>query len=294
MGGNIEMVPNEGGGSIFRFTIPAPVAEDVTDPSLNTIVETPAELPSSVKVMVVEDYPVNRELFIMIMEKLGADVISAEDGQEAVEKVHSGLDIIFMDIQMPRMNGYQAAAELRKRGYTIPIIAITAGTLEEEQKLCLDAGFNDILFKPFKRPGIEAMYRKWLDISMQEKHMNTSEDAQMEYGNEVFNAQDLLDTFMEDEERAKAMLKLFVERTMGQLESLPHLNEAKDWEEARRLAHTIKGASRTLSGLELGNAAARLEKAYKELDMEEINAAYAPVMEEYKRFKKATEKFLQT
>ncbi len=115
------------------------------------------------RVLVVEDHEVNQKLFAMILEKLECDTVIANDGVEALRAVAlHDFTVIFMDIQMPRMNGYEAARHLRERGFARPIIAVTAGVLEDEKKRCLDAGMNDILIKPFKRSDIEAMLRKAL------------------------------------------------------------------------------------------------------------------------------------
>ena len=108
----------------------------------------------------------------------------------------------------------------------------------------------------------------------------------------VFNQADLLDTFMEDSEKAKSLLSQFIERTIRQLEELPRLTEAKNWQEAHRLAHTIKGAAKMLAGEELGNAAEQLERAYKKAELPEVEAALPLVVKAFERFKSAAKEFL--
>ncbi|MDR0448179.1 MAG: response regulator [Treponema sp.] len=305
MGGTIEMIPNKGGGSIFRFTIPAEEAEPET---LNDLV-IPLEVVKSMsvtevsfsgKVLIVEDYSINRNLFVMIMEKMGIQTIQAEDGIKALEKVSSDIDMVFMDIQMPQMNGYETAAEMRRQGFKMPIIAVTAGVLGEEQKQCREAGFNDILFKPFKKPVIEAMFHKWAAKTKQNDHVDDpfnetpAEPAENQKNFQIFNRDFLMDTFMNDGESAKALLVRFLDRITGQLGILPALMEKKDWAEAYRIAHTIKGTAMTFSGMELGNAAARLERAYKLVDLKEMESALPHLMETYKNFKNAADEFLQS
>jgi HPt (histidine-containing phosphotransfer) domain-containing protein len=99
---------------------------------------------------------------------------------------------------------------------------------------------------------------------------------------------------MNDEESAKTLLGRFLERSNEQLEMLPILTKKENWEEAHRIAHTIKGSSKTLSGMELGNAAEKLEKAYKSVDMKEIEAALPYLIETYNHFKDAAENFIQS
>ncbi|MCL1815110.1 MAG: ATP-binding protein [Treponema sp.] len=318
MGGTIEMVPNKENGSIFRFTIPAEEADPDTnvhetawndlvvpseqvkpeagkeflDPEKSPILLDGApELDGTRKVLIVEDHPVNRQLFTMIIEKLGVKAISAEDGLDALEKASFNPDLIFMDIQMPRMNGYEAAAELRRRGFTKPLIAVTAGVQEDEQNQCREAGFDDIIFKPFKRLDIEAMFQKWVTGKTR-----TAAESQMatDKRSAVFSKEDLLDTFMQEAENAKTLMSQFLKRTGEQLEILPVLTKEKNWEEAFRIVHMIKGAAKTLSGMELGDAAARLEKAYKQIDMQEIEAALPTLLEAYQCFTSAAKEFLES
>ncbi|MCL1813789.1 MAG: ATP-binding protein [Treponema sp.] len=329
MQGTIEMVPNQESGSVFRFTIPAKEADpnavieetaensvqlqdDIQNDSAKENTEASladlfvpaekqkstiaAEFLSSEKVMIVEDHPVNRQLFVLIMEKLGIQAVQAEDGQDALEKADSSLDLVFMDIQMPRMNGYEAAAELRKRGFTKPLIAVTASLLAEEKKLCFDAGFDDILPKPFKRPDVEAMLRKWTRPSELANQLPLA--SQSEYAAEttknaqVFNSEELLDTFMHNAESAKTLLAHYIERSAEQLKNLPILTKEKNWEEAHRSVHSIKGSARTLSGMELGNAAAVMETAYKQVDINTIESSMPALCEAFEHFKSAAEEFL--
>ena len=321
MSGKIEMVPNKGGGSIFRFTIPAEEADPNNDTEENSEAllsdlvvpaekqkgNTAAEFLSTaaLKVMIVEDHPVNRQLFVLIMEKIGVQTIQAEDGLDALEKAEPGLDIIFMDIQMPRMNGYEAATELRKRGFKKPLIAVTASVLAEEKKLCYDAGFDDILPKPFKKPDIEAMLRKWGELLLADQSAkdgqnktnssadNTSLSTETK-NNQVFNGEELMDTFMQSSDSAKTLLAHYLERSEEQLKNLPALTKEKNWEEAHRSVHSIKGSARTLSGMELGNAAAVMEMAYKQVDIPKIESSMPALYEAFERFKNAAEVFLKT
>jgi len=348
-GGTIEMVPNKGGGSIFRFTIPAEQAESPEQAAEQTEPAEPAaEIPDdfiipaekasagndaefyqlpdtftfpanekspsvlessentssakdtgALKILVVEDHPVNRRLFEMVLEKIGAEVFSAEDGIEALELTASNsMDLIFMDIQMPRMNGYEAAAELRKRGFKRPLIATTAGVLAEEQNQCWKAGFNDILPKPFKRPHIEAMIDKWAGKTSAfigwQNHQKTEQVPVQAMPQGVFSTEYLLNTFMNNEESAKTLLAGYIKRTAEQLEGLPDLMREQKWEEACRTAHMIRGSAMTLSGMDLGQAAALLETACKQADAAAAEPALAATAGAFGGFRAAAEDFLQS
>jgi CheY-like chemotaxis protein/HPt (histidine-containing phosphotransfer) domain-containing protein len=256
-------------------------------------------------VLIVEDHQVNRKLFALIMEKLRLKAVLAEDGVDALEKAGGNVDIVFMDLQMPRMNGFEAAAELRRRGFDRPIIAVTAGVMDGEQNRCMESGFDDMLLKPFKRPDIEAMLEKWKGKPGQNRLVpeGRAQADRVQAGGEqrsgvaanveeIFNPNDLVDTFLEDGETARSLLKKFLEHSEAQIGLLKSLEEAGTWEEARRIAHTVKGSSLTLSGKELGAAAARLETAYRNAATAEIESAYEPFIAAFGRFKAAAEAYL--
>ena len=103
-------------------------------------------------ILVAEDHVVNQVLFKTILKNIGHNVDIANNGLEAVEAVKSNsYDIIFMDVQMPEMNGYEATIEIRKLGSKIPIVAVTASAIKGEKEKCISVGMTDFLSKPFKK-----------------------------------------------------------------------------------------------------------------------------------------------
>ena len=114
-------------------------------------------------ILVVEDHPVNKQLLKIVLEKHGYSVDTAEDGQEAIKKVkESNFDLIFMDVQMPILDGYEATKKIRSLGIKTPIIACTAGSQENEKETALSFGMNDILSKPFTKEELEKILNKQL------------------------------------------------------------------------------------------------------------------------------------
>jgi CheY-like chemotaxis protein len=115
--------------------------------------------------LLVEDNAVNRKLASYMLTKAGYRLSSAEDGEKALEMYTAEpekYDLIFMDIQMPRMNGLEVTRLIREKGFTeIPIIAMTAQSMKGDREKCLAAGMNDYIAKPIKREIVFAMVKKW-------------------------------------------------------------------------------------------------------------------------------------
>jgi len=118
---------------------------------------------SGLTVLAAEDHPINQKLIQTFITQFGAEVLTAANGQEAVDciKAHPEVDLIFMDILMPIKTGLQATIEIREGGYKGLIIACTANTDTADFNLYLENGIDDILTKPFKRKSIEAVFKKW-------------------------------------------------------------------------------------------------------------------------------------
>ncbi len=103
------------------------------------------------RILLGEDNPIARKMTRWMLEKLGHEVVTAADGIEALAAAtRASYDLILMDMQMPRMDGLEAAAALRRRGITTPIVAMTAGVADDDRRRCIDAGMDDYVVKPLK------------------------------------------------------------------------------------------------------------------------------------------------
>ena len=122
------------------------------------------------RILLVEDNPTNRLIASAMLKKLGyVHVDMAEDGAAGLEKVASGhYDLILMDCLMPNMDGYTATRELRRRGITQPILAITANVMPEDTELCLASGMNAHLHKPINIQALAEALEHWLPRDSQE------------------------------------------------------------------------------------------------------------------------------
>ncbi len=158
MGGQINLTSAENQGSTFFFTLPLPAATPDSrkkKPKAATPTAPSGEAPlADIRVLLVEDNLVNAKLASRILDKNGAVVHWAEDGQKAVDAwAENEFDVVLMDVQMPIMDGFTATAEIRARegeDNHIPIIALTAHALAGYREKCLAAGMDDFLTKPLK------------------------------------------------------------------------------------------------------------------------------------------------
>jgi two-component system, sensor histidine kinase and response regulator len=128
--------------------------------------------PGTTRVLLVEDSPVNMEVGIAILESMGCIVETAENGLRALDRHASGeYSLIFMDRQMPEMDGFDATAEIRRReaaaGRRTPIVALTPSVVEDSRERCLAVGMDDYLAKPFTLEQMRAMLDTWLTLPKQ-------------------------------------------------------------------------------------------------------------------------------
>ncbi|MEJ2039937.1 MAG: response regulator [Desulfosarcinaceae bacterium] len=120
----------------------------------------------SIRILLAEDNPVNQKLATMMLGKAGYQVDVAGNGSEAVKKYSSApsdYDLIFMDVQMPEMDGKEATQRLRELGYhDIPIVAMTAHAMKGDREMCLESGMNDYITKPIKRQTVFDVIEKYV------------------------------------------------------------------------------------------------------------------------------------
>ncbi len=159
LGGSIDFQSREGIGTTFTVKIPlgeigkSSLTDDKIQVEPEQIVNTADELMRiSGKILVADDMEDNRNLLSLVLKKVGLEVDTAENGRVALEMAAlNAYDLIFLDMQMPEVDGYEVARTLRARGATQPVISITASVMEDSLATCLEAGCDACLRKPFRR-----------------------------------------------------------------------------------------------------------------------------------------------
>ncbi|MGQ4879775.1 ATP-binding protein [Billgrantia sp. LNSP4103-1] len=256
MGGKIGVDSHPGQGSRFWIELPlkAVGAEEPEPPAPPPILE-PAE---GSKVLLVEDNPVNQQVAVAMLERHACDVTVADSGSRALELAErTPFDMIFMDVQMPGMDGLETTRRLRAMpGWParVPIVAMTAGGPGAERERCLAAGMTDYLVKPLRRADLATALKQGLPGK-----------SRGETSDEFVTAGMLDENVLKELEGSlgpEALARLFAvhrEQLQQHVESLQAAYECGDLAAMAARAHRIKGESGSLGGRRLAEVARRLE-----------------------------------
>jgi len=217
------------------------------------------------KILIAEDHEVNRTLFKIIIEKMGGLPLVAMNGIEAVELYKKMLpDMVFLDLQMPELNGFETAVQLRQLGAIIPIVAVSASALKSEVEKAKISGMDDFISKPFKRIDVENSFEKFFFLSHEAENEIQKPPFEENLTNRNFNPAEALDIFMGNTAVLHRVLKNFLIRSESDLVKLQSELNAGNTDGVFRIAHTMKGSAYNLTAMVLGENAAEIEKQAKE------------------------------
>ena len=229
--------------------------------------------PDGPSLLVAEDNPVNQRVAVALLAKRGYRVDLATDGAEAVEMAAgAAYAAILMDCQMPRLDGYQATAEIRRRegdGRHVPIIAMTASTMAGARERCLAAGMDDYIGKPMRPEDLDAVMSRTLAAGPGVAHRDVATHRHEVAGDEtpVFD-DSMLAEALDDEEARRQLLKLFLDQATTTVERLAAAVKAGDTEGVQRLTHALKGDSDAIGAFRLAEVSQRLHGAAQERRMD--------------------------
>jgi len=259
----------------------AAVTPDVDLETWQATIHQPTHLndSSNLKILLVEDHPINQTVILNQLQMLGYKPDCASNGSEALAKLQAqSYDIVFMDCQMPVLDGYDATRELRRQEganrHTI-VIALTASALESDREKCLAVGMDDFLSKPFDQDTLQAMIERWAK-SGEAGEAKGAEEAKGA-GEAEINSSRLastgfyLDHTLFDPERLqeisrgqialqKQLVQAFVKHAQPGLEQMYHALEMEDFEMLEQQAHRLKGTSANIGVRLIPKIAAQLEQ----------------------------------
>jgi CheY-like chemotaxis protein len=253
-----------GAGSAFWFSLRYPKGQTSrsVQPANGVEAETirkmsaapPSAAPAALRVLVADDSVVNRQITKELLEHLGYQVDQVVDGVEVLLAMQSNAyAAVLMDCQMPKMSGYDATKELRRRehGARTPIIAVTAHAMAGERERALEAGMDDYLAKPLCPEGLAATMRRWTSGTPSTTDEMPSTAQPNETSAEILSSKS---------RRSQKVAKLFLEELAGRLNRLRRSLDLADIEGWQADAHQLKGSSVSIGALRLAKTMAELEE----------------------------------
>jgi two-component system, sensor histidine kinase and response regulator len=230
------------------------------------------------KILLAEDKPMNRKLATLLLEKKGYFVVSANDGQEVLEKLKTEhFDLILMDVQMPKMDGLEATTRIRNSDdqtiRDIPIIAMTAYSAKEDREKCLLAGMDYYISKPINT---EELYNAISRV------ISARETGKMQGSEPPRDVKDMVDRMDGNLELLGELVEMFFEDYPKDLFKLTRALEKKDLKTLVTIIHGLKGELGNIGMTAAYKIACDLDKLFKKNNLEEVPEMVRKLIREVK------------
>jgi CheY-like chemotaxis protein len=306
MGGSFRIESTVGVGSSFSFELQLGITSEELhqnvrqEPikrgagSLSEKLQTRGEQLKGKRILVAEDNHINQLVVMEFLSLSGVIITIANNGLEALELLQQfSYDAILMDVHMPVMGGVEATAKIRQQGYTLPIIALTAGVTQEERDNCKHIGMNDFITKPVNPEELISVLCHWIATdNLPDSVVSAITEPAVEEEMPVsppfimalpgFDLTIVLSMVGGDEKIVHELLQIFREDLLPSLQAIEDNITASNFRAAADLAHRIKGTAGNLGGMELHSVAANLEASLKQGSLDN------DVWVEFKRVMRAT------
>ena len=287
MGGALTVTSLVGTGSTFTVLIPVAESdlEDLWSPEeLREAVQNMAQVSgiqtvANKPVLIVDDGLANLKLIRLILTRAGAEVTTAVNGLEAIQAFEKqDFSLVYMDMQMPVMDGYTATKQLRENGHDVPIIALTGNAMLGDREKCIEAGCNDFLAKPVN---IDELLRCAVSFLGPGEHNTTARTAEVSAA--LINKQDssmdsehgtIHSTLPMDDPEFRGIVGDFLNRLDERMDFLESACSSADFETVRSEAHWLKGAGGTVGLQALTTNAQKMGAAARENDHDQVVECY--------------------
>ncbi len=242
------------------------------------------------KILVVEDNPVNQNVALGMLKTIGLDAsYVAENGKVAIEQLKKyDFDLVFMDMQMPVLDGLAATRQIRKkdsgvRNPDVPIVAMTANAMKGTEATCLEAGMNDYISKPIKLDQLREKLAKWIPKLSEDKDEKVASEKSDTPEN-MFNRKEMLENLGDSEELLNEIMTMYINNTKENIEKLTALLDEKNLKEAALVAHSIKGSSGNITSDAMYQSALKLEQFCKNEHQAEAQKEFENLKKNFKWF----------
>jgi PAS domain S-box-containing protein len=239
MDGSISVESKKGGGTSISFVIPfSKGTKDLIQ--VKEIVQLDTNLLKGTRVLIADDYEINRLVASTILNNFDVITDEAKNGIEAIEKVEAGhYDLILMDVQMPEMDGLEATHYIRNKiSKTIPIIALTAYALKGDDAKFISAGMDDYLSKPFEENQLLEIMLKWI----KKTEIKLPKEIILPKSTPLFDLTKIQTIARGNKEFVTKMIELFIETTPVSIIDMKTAYSNKDFDKVKKIAHRIKPA----------------------------------------------------
>lgn len=279
MGGGVQVQSKLGKGSTFTVTTVHEPAELGAEVAPSAAPNVDPKLVHGLRVLVVDDHPVNRTLAEAMLRDLGCDVVTAANGEEAVAKVPaSAPDLVLMDCHMPGMSGIDAARAIRKAGHRQPIVAVSADVSPENRAQVQASGMQRVLGKPYlARDLVQAMAAALGRTASTPTVVAAASRANAPSalpvpgeapaavdGVPLFDSATALHLVGGKRELVVRLVNLFLEQLDTSISGIAAALQAGDAAAQKRAAHALKGSAAVIGAQRLRELAARLEREGRE------------------------------
>ncbi len=262
-------------GSKFYFTLPFTAKSETTARAKTSPGFKIEKNIDSYEILIVEDNLINYILVEELLKKMGHRPHKAEDGHRAVELVKKNrYDIIFMDIQMPGIDGYEATRQIRSTDREVPIVAMTANAIRGDYERCIESGMNDYLSKPIEIEKFNDIILRYVKNRTQSSSEQSRPAAQVISVSApesvlIFDHDKFVKNTFSNDSLAKDIIKIFFEDIEKYRKILKDAIEKKDSETLFKSAHRLKGSAANVCAPCLKQAFLSLETAGRESRFED-------------------------
>ena len=276
MDGRIWVTSQVGHGSTFYFQVPLKISESADDAPQKTEEPSAGVEFAALNVLLVEDNEINQELALDILKNLGVKADLASNGLEALERIKiRDYDLVFMDVQMPLMDGLQTTQRIRQdfADQELFVVAMTANASNEDRRNCLAAGMNEFISKPISISAISHMLNQRRQQLDQEKQPVVAEDdsdtALTTDEVTILDAEAALQRMGNRQALYQKMLTMFADKYGDSQDQLLAMIEAEDWAKAAQYAHEVKGVLANIAAEESCRVISAIDGEFKAAQSEQ-------------------------